>query len=522
MRAKSILIGFSCWLMTVVPALANNLDDIQVWVEEDQTRVVLNFSEKPSYSSFVITDTQPYRLVIDLDNTDLALQLPKRVNHSKVVTNIRSSTAITSNGFRLVFELTKELQPEFTLTSTTSNAHQLVVDLPHFVSPALIAQVAETAPPLPSYLNAQPAEAVAVAKPTLVKTEMPFGNKDVTVVIDPGHGGRDPGAIGPSRKYEKHITLAIAEALAELINNQRGMKAILTRTGDYAVHLNKRSEIARQLKADFLISIHADGFSAPEPRGASVWALSKTRANSEIGRFIENHEKQSELLGAGEILKESNNEYLNDALLAMLSHNSNQEGINLAEEVLRELGQVTRLHKSKPQQASLAVLRAPDIPSILVEAGFITNPGEEKQLLNKHYQQKIANAIFLGVRRYAQSSPPPETLFAALKTGVKHRVTQGESLSLIAKRYGISTAQIRRNNQLKSNNVQVGQQLVIFRAGQSTDSLQSDGNKYKVQYGDYLGKIAGKYGVSIDKIRRINRLDSDELEVGQVLVIPGS
>lgn len=265
------------------------------------------------------------------------------------------------------------------------------------------------------------------------------------------------------------------------------MRAVMIRTGDYFVNLNKRSELARNSKADLLISIHADAFTSPNPRGASVWVLSMRRANSEIGRWLEQKEKHSELLGgAGEIIQNTDNEqYLAMTLLDMSMNSSMAIGHSVAGDILKDLGGVTDLHKSRPESASLAVLKSPDIPSILVETGFISNPKEERLLSSSRHQENIANAIYKGVSRYYHNNPPADTLLAqrggassssakstkertptayvgsSTASNVKHKVSRGESLSAIAQRYRVPMSSIKQANGMKSDVVQLGQTLVI-------------------------------------------------------------
>ena len=314
------------------------------------------------------------------------------------------------------------------------------------------------------------------------------------------------------------------------INAQPGMKAILTRSGDYFVNLNQRTELARKNKAHFLVSIHADSFSSPKPRGGSVFVLNTRRANTEIGRWVEKHEKQSELLGgAGDVLsKNSKDRNVSQTILDMQFQNSTEEGYKLAVNVLSEMGKVIKLHKSKPAHASLAVLKSPDIPSILIETGFMSNPTEEKQLFQRAHQDKIARAISRAITRYFKDNPPQGTLLAAKGQQQKHKVRSGESLSVIAKKYGTSMAKLKSANKLKSTSLAVGQVLIIpsnkpvYVAPKTTTSSSTQARTiitHKVRSGEYLGKIAARYKVSTSSIRSLNRLKSDTLFVGQKLKV---
>jgi len=497
-------------------AMANELKGIRVWPAPDETRVVLDLQDEATFSYFTLT--KPARLVVDLKKTTLKTKLPVMVSNSAVLKKIRSSSAPEKGTYRLVFETKVGTNPTiFTLAPTPDGhyKHRLVLDLPHSQKAVKSQSIA----PKKSVTENQ-------------KALLPYGNDDIVVAIDAGHGGEDPGSIGPSRKYEKNVTLDVSKKVAAKINATPGMKAVLTRQADYFVNLNKRSDIARRNKAHLLVSIHADGFHKPQPRGASVWVLNTRRANSEIGRWLEQHEKQSELLGGGDVLSGDNDDqYLSMAVLDLQFSHSQKEGYDVANRVLKELSKVTALHKSKPEHASLAVLKSPDIPSLLVETGFITNPKEERLLNSSSHQNKLANAVYKGVLAYFNEKPPEGTLFASRKGGVKHKVTSGQSLSVLAGKYGTSVAALKKANSLKTNILKVGQVLVIpggtVVAATSKRSVKSSQPvkrvvktiTHTVQRGDFLGKIAANYGVTVASIRKVNKLRSDELAIGQKLKI---
>ena len=302
------------------------------------------------------------------------------------------------------------------------------------------------------------------------KSVAPSGSGMVIIAVDAGHGGKDPGAIGPRGTHEKTVTLAVARELTDLINRQPGMRAVMTRTGDYFVDLNARSEIARRQKAQLLISIHADSVDNATARGASVWILSNKRVDREMDKLLGQQDKHTQLLGgAGKVIAEAEpNPYLAQTILDLSWDNSRSEGYNIGEEVLAEIGGVARLHKAKPVHASLAVLKAPDIPSLLIETGFISNHLEEKQLASRAYQRQIATAIFRGVRGYYAENPPEGTRIASQPTpskdgagSIRHVVRNGESLSGLAQRYGVSKRKLLDHNSLKSEQLLIGQVLYI-------------------------------------------------------------
>lgn len=296
------------------------------------------------------------------------------------------------------------------------------------------------------------------------------------IAIDAGHGGKDPGAIGKRGVREKNVTLAISKALYSYINSNKQFRGTLTRSRDVFVDLDRRSEIARLRKADLLISIHADSVASGSStaRGASVLVLSENRAVRENGKILRNNKQKKLIGGAGEVMDQSvGNPYLATAILDMSSTNSRSEGNLLAQEILHQLSAFTHVRKSQPIKASLAVLKAPDIPSLLIETGYISNRYEEIQLNQPNYQKQIAYRIYLGIKSYYEKYPAQklrsrQESYARTKNMTKNggtaksvTVKKGESLGLIAKRYGTTIAQLKKLNSLKSDTVHVGQVLYL-------------------------------------------------------------
>lgn len=429
-KALPLLFWFFILACCSASSWAAKLEGVRIWPSPDATRVVLDFDKPPHFTYFTLTE--PHRLVIDLQGASNHTDLSK-VDVKGTVKKIRSSKNSKSNVYRLVLDLKASVKPVlFPLEPAGPYGHRLVVDLPK--------KLAQT----------KTVEQVKKAK------------RDIVIAVDAGHGGDDPGAIGPNNVYEKKITLAVAKRLAKKINAEKGLKAVLTRTGDYYVNLNKRSHIARGAHADLLVSIHADGFHSSRPSGASVWVLSNRRANTEIGRWLERHEEQSELLGGvgGVISGMDSEQYLSMTLLDLTMENSRGTGFEVANKILSELKKVTTLHKKQPSHASLAVLKSPDIPSLLVETGFISNKREEKLLQQTEHQEKLALAMFKGIKRYFVNRPPDGTYLASIKKR-RHVVKSGESLSVLARRYKVSMNTIKKVNKLKSSNIKIGQVLMI-------------------------------------------------------------
>lgn len=416
----------------------NNIEGLRVWPSPNTTRLVFDLSDTPKYTYFSLS--KPERLVLDIDNTAKKFDFSTVINDSKLVKKVRYSKAKNAQSIRVVIELSKKLDKSiFALPPTKPYGDRLVIDFNDTSSPIA---------------------------PQIVLDAKSSNNRDIVIVLDAGHGGEDPGSIGPTNSYEKNVTLGITKRLEALIKKEKGLKAIMTRTGDYYISPNRRPQIAREHKADLFVSVHADAFTTPQPSGASVWVLSMKRANTELGRWLERTERHSELLGgAAEVIQDTANErYLAETLLDMSMDHSLTTSYDLSRDVIKHLAGVTKMHKKIPQAASLAVLTSPDIPSILVETGFISNPKEEKNLNWSAYRQKLAQSIFAGIQQHFKASPPDGSLWAKWKQETRtHRVRSGESLSLLAQRYNVPLSQLKRANNLRSDVVKIGQVLTIPR-----------------------------------------------------------
>ncbi|ROQ22415.1 N-acetylmuramoyl-L-alanine amidase [Gallaecimonas pentaromativorans] len=442
---KRLLPGLLLWLCCL-PLWANSLDEVRVWPSEAKTRVVLDMGAAPDFSYFTLKN--PDRLVVDLANTQQKVKLPMAVGDSEVLTKIRNSTPKSKGGIRLVLELSRSAKAElFALAPSDGNGNRLVIDV--------AGKGASASAPSHSSQAQTPA-------PKPVPITPPAQGRDIIVAIDPGHGGHDPGSIGRHKTYEKNVTLAIAKKLQADLDRIPGIKAVLTRSADKYIGVVERADIAREKKADILVSIHADSIGSSQPRGASVWVLNTSRANRVIGKWVDEKDRHSELLGgAAEVIEDTKQEqYLAQALLDMSMDHSRSVGQDIGSLMLKELGKVTRLHKDRPQPKSLGVLTAPDIPSVLVETGFLSNPDEEKLLANSWHQGRIAGALATALKEYFTAWPPPGSLFAQ-QNGKVHVVRSGESLSILASRYNTSVSAIKAANGLKSNVLLVGQKLTI-------------------------------------------------------------
>jgi N-acetylmuramoyl-L-alanine amidase len=451
-KALSLLVLVFIWLFVAPLVQASaQVQSVRIAPAADNTRVVFDLASAPDFKYFTLD--KPDRLVIDLSNVRGSPALPSSNGQSPLISGIRSSGG--QGKMRIVLDLTQTIKPNvFALTPADNFGHRLVVDLP-LTATAAASSVSQASQPVAA--NPTSNNPTRTPVPASIRAA-----RDIIIAVDAGHGGNDPGSIGPSGTFEKNLTLPLAKALVERFNREPGMKAALVRTGDYYIPVNNRTDIARRLQADLLISVHADAFTSPHPRGAAVWVLSLRRATSEVGRMLEQTERHGELLGGvAEVIKDSANErYLAQTVLDLSMNHSMVTAHQVANQVLSEMGKITTLHKREPQAASLGVLRAPDIPSILVEVGFISNPQEERLLRTPGHQQKLVQSIFNGVRRHFELSPPADSLFAQ-RRAKEHRVQAGESLSLLAQRYNVSIDELRTHNQLRSDSLRIGQVLRI-------------------------------------------------------------
>ncbi|OOF83005.1 N-acetylmuramoyl-L-alanine amidase [Rodentibacter ratti] len=385
-----------------------------------------------------------------------------------------------------------------------------------------------------------------------------------TIAIDPGHGGKDPGAIGRNLGiYEKNVTLSIARELKALLDKDPNFRGVLTRNGDYYISVPERSEIARKFKANYLVSIHADSSLNPNQRGASVWVLSNRRANDEMGQWLEDDEKRSELLGgAGKVLSHNNDKYLDQTVLDLQFGHSQRTGYEIGRNILRRFSKITTLSRNTPQHASLGVLRSPDIPSVLVETGFLSNADEEQKLNSPIYRRRIAYMIYEGLVAYRNgnlksivafegddkenSSKTSRTLLTK-DSLIRHKVKNGESLGSLANKYEVKVADIVALNNLKRKELWVGETIKIPDNGKnkksqetgSTDKksdekntektdrtsstkgeIKDSGIRHKVKNGESMGSLANKYDVKVADIIALNKLKRKELWIGETIKIP--
>ncbi|BDA94132.1 N-acetylmuramoyl-L-alanine amidase AmiB [Citrobacter portucalensis] len=410
------------WLMATLVLLcaqagAASLSDLQVSNGDQQARITLSFIGDPEYA---VSQDGKRTVALDIKQTGVIQGLPLLFSGNNLVKSIRSGTPKDAQSLRLVVDLTENGKAEAVKRQNGGNY-------------TVVFTINADAPPPPPPVVAKRVEAPIVAPRPVEPARNPFkaendrttavtnsntstrpaarastSNGDKLVIaIDAGHGGQDPGAIGPGGTREKNVTIAVARKLRSLLNDDPMFKGVLTRDGDYFISVMGRSDVARKQNANFLVSIHADAAPNRDATGASVWVLSNRRANSEMAGWLEQHEKQSELLGgAGDVLANSQSDpYLSQAVLDLQFGHSQRVGYDVATSMIGQLERIGSMHKRRPEHASLGVLRSPDIPSVLVETGFISNNSEERLLASDDYQQQLAEAIYKGLRNYFQAHP---------------------------------------------------------------------------------------------------------------------
>lgn len=430
----------TCAACLVAPfAQAVDLQSVRSSADQDSSRVVLEFSGKPQFSHFNLNN--PSRLVLDITNLNAKTLSPLDSIDDSRIQRIRSS--IRGNGRRLVFDLSGEYRSNvFALGPKGRYPHRLVVDVVGYVA-------GEKA----SSRSAPPNE---TAEPLVEK-------RDIVVAIDPGHGGKDPGASSYG-VVEKRVVLQIAKRLARRFQSEPGYRAVLTREDDRYIQLKDRPRIAREAGADFFISIHADSFPKNRNvRGTGVYALSLRGANSELSRWLQNTENADDLAGGVDLGDVDND--TRQVLLNMSMESAIRISKQAGEGVLSDLKDAGRVHKKRLGLANFVVLRSPDIPSLLIETGFLSNRSDAKRLSISREQEKIAAAIFEGIKRYFEKSPPANTFVAWRKQNADQRmiieVKRGDTLSEIAARYGLSLQALKELNGLETNVIHLGQKLEV-------------------------------------------------------------
>ena len=414
---------------------AATLNGIRIHENPEATRVVLDLSGKAAYKYFRLEE--PYRAVFDLKGTTASTKLvmPVAESSSKLLKLIRSGKR--DKDLRIVLETKQKTKVRsFSLQPIPPHTDRIVIDL---------------YPDKP-------------LKKKVVKERKKVARRDVVVAIDAGHGGEDPGALGPRGIQEKQVVLQISKKLRAEIEKKKGFKGLLVRKGDYYMAHRKRTEFARENGADLFVSIHADAFTSSKVSGASIYTLSGGGAESEMGRFLANRANESDLFsGAGSISIKGRADDVAKTIVDMIMDGKTLFSVKAGNAVLSRLQQATTLHKKQVEKAGFLVLKTSDIPSILVETGFISNPREARRLSQKDHQNRLSKAIAAGIWDFFYENPPPGTLVASLSNEVTYRVQRGDTLSGIAQEFGVSSKAIKERNVLRTSKIKIGQTLIIPR-----------------------------------------------------------
>ncbi|MDG2326433.1 MAG: N-acetylmuramoyl-L-alanine amidase [Halioglobus sp.] len=424
------ILGF---FLTATTAIAGDVHEVRLWRAPDHTRVVFDLTGPAEHKIFVLQN--PTRIVLDVEDTRLKTNLSDLTLTDTPIRQVRSA-ARDGDDLRIVMDMSASVDPRsFSLKANQQAGDRLVVDLYDKTATA--------------------------AKPAVRKTATQDSKRNIIIAIDAGHGGEDPGALGPGRRREKDVVLAIAREVNALFKADVGFTPTLIRSGDYYVSLKGRRDLARKRQADLFVSIHADAFKRKEANGASVYALSTRGATSTAAGYLAQRENAADLVGGVSL---SDKDDMLAGVLADLSMTSTLDtSLQVGAQVLRNVDNVARLHKKNVEQAGFAVLKSPDIPSILVETGFISNPTEAKKLATSSYQKKMARAIHSGIKNYLLAHPPSGTLVAWNKAqgGTQYTIARGDTLSGIAQRFNVSLSTLKSTNGISGSTIRIGQKLTI-------------------------------------------------------------
>jgi N-acetylmuramoyl-L-alanine amidase len=412
------------------------IDSVRIRPSPERTRIVFDLSAPVEHKVFTLTN--PRRLVIDIDDVNLDQAF---AGFDLQNTPISAMRAATRNGkdLRVVLDLSDEVKPQsFVLRPILQYGDRLVVDL--YTADQQVAPIVQKADRIARLM------------------------REVVIAVDAGHGGDDPGAIGPGRLYEKDVVLAIATKLAKMFDAEPGFKSAMTREGDYYLAHRKRTDIARQAEADVFLSIHADAFKTPLARGASVYVISQQGATSETARWLAEKENRADLIGG--VGLDDKDDLLAGVLLDLTMTHSLAASLDMGQSVLKFIKPVNYLHKKQVQQAAFLVLKSPDIPSLLVETGFISNPAEAAKLRTRFHQERMAKAIFSGVKSYLTAHPPTGSFLAwksqeNTKAMATYTIVSGDTLSGIASVHRVTAEQLKIFNGLITDRLKIGQLLKI-------------------------------------------------------------
>jgi N-acetylmuramoyl-L-alanine amidase len=513
--ARSVAAGL---VLATAPLCATRAADLmraRVWAGPDYTRIVLDMSGPLDYKT-AQTGTQ---LVVDLGASRLAdgfsdptaqgllhgMSHVSEDNRLKLIASVSPASRLksfvlkpaTGSDYRLVLDLYPAQRGAVAkVPSVSADARSVVASVA--VSPTGDALDEPRREPVRSRVGRGHSSLVV----TQQAAAMLNGQRKVVVAIDAGHGGKDQGAHGPGGTLEKNVTLAVARDLANLINRQPGMKAVLTRDGDYFIPLKQRYQIARENNADLFVAIHADSYTSDDARGSSVWVLSPRGKTNEAARWLADRENRADLIGGTTL--DDKDDGLAKVLLDLQQGWAMQASDVVAGNVLKALAQLGPTHRGYVERANFVVLRSPDVPSILVETAFISNPAEERKLRDPAHQNQLADAVMDGVKNYFESTPPQGTWFAAQA----------------ARHSGVELASEDHSGRIEAASAvkPAAGVLADSRASAAADANVRD--LHRVGRGESLRSIARQYGISIGALKSANRIDADTVRAGTLLTIP--
>ena len=439
MKLRYFKILFKCaaialiWLVPM-QLWATDIESVRLWRAPDKTRLVLDLSSRVEHNLFALQN--PNRLVIDISDARIKTEFTDLDFTNTPIAGIRVAVR-NKTDVRVVLDLNNTVSPKsFPLPANEQYGNRLVIDL--FDKKNVVSRTLDE----------------------VVEKK----DRKIVIAIDAGHGGEDPGALGPRRVREKIVVLQIAKKVKALLDGNPNFQGELVRSGDYYLAHRRRTQIARDKQADLFISIHADAFTDPSAHGASVYALSTKGATSEAARYLADKENRADLIGGATSLSlDGRDELLAGVLLDLSMTATLSTSLEAGAYVLKNMGGVARLHKKKVEQAGFLVLKSPDIPSLLIETGFISNPSEARKLSSSSYQNKMARAIFQGIEQYFSDNPPDGTLLAKYGNRVDriYVVAPGDTLSEIAVRFNVSMRTLKRHNNMSSSKIRVGKKLKI-------------------------------------------------------------
>jgi N-acetylmuramoyl-L-alanine amidase len=501
-------------VMTVAPFCAlkaTELKSARVWAGPEYTRVVLDASGPLKYTisqqtGQVVVDLADSRVAGSFDDPG-AQGLYRGMSHGRQGSHLQLTAKVSPNS-RL---------KSFVLAPASGSDYRLVLDLyPGKASSAAmrsssgddqdVTTVSTPAAPAVKLVTTTSSGRNRISHSSRVATEQAAallgGQRSVVVCIDAGHGGKDPGSHGPGGTLEKNVTLAVARDLAARINRQPGMKAVLTRDGDYFIELKRRYQIARDASADLFVSIHSDAFTRNDAKGSSVWVLSPRGKTNEAARWLADGQNRADLIGGTTL--DDKDDGLAKVLLDLQQGWAMQSSDVVAGNVLKALGQLGPTHRGYVERANFVVLRSPDVPSILVETAFISNPLEERKLRDPSHQAELAEAVMGGLKDYFESNPPKDTWFAAQA----------------ARRNGVELATVQPAARSDHSTPTKPASRVVATAKQSERADANVRDLHRVGRGESLRSIARQYGISVGALKTANQINADTVRAGTLLTIP--